>query len=142
MDRLSKMVKCIFMDGIIIKDAARSFYIHVWKDHGLPNFIISDRGRPFVSHFWVQLITRLGISIALSTVYHPKIVGQTDIINSVIEQYFRAYVNYFENDWASWLPSAEFIINNHVSQTTQCTFLLINSGQYFKMGLEPDPFYQ
>ena len=51
-ERLSKMVKCIFMDGITIKNAARAFYIHVWKDHGLFNFIISNRVRPFVNHFW------------------------------------------------------------------------------------------
>ena len=99
MDRLSKMMKCIFMDGITAKDAARAFYIHVWKDHGLPSFIISDRGRPFVSHFWEQLITRLGISADLSTAYHPKTDGQTEIMNFVFEQYLRAYVNYFQNDW-------------------------------------------
>ena len=118
-DRLSKMVKCIFMDGITAKDAAKAFYIHVWKDHGLPNFIIFDRGRPFVSHFWEQLTTRLGISADLSTVYHPKTDGQTEIMNSVFEQYLRIYVNYLQNDWAFWLPSTEFVINNHVSETTQ-----------------------
>ena len=52
----------------------------------------------------------------------------------------RVYVNFLQNDWASWLPSAEFVINNHVSETTQCTPFLINSGQHFKTGLEPDPF--
>ena len=138
-DRLNKMVKCIFMDGIIAKDTAKAFYIHVWKDHGLPNSIISDRKRLFVNHFWEQLTTKLGISADLSTVYHPKIDGQTEIMNSISEQYFRAYVNYFQNYWASWLPSTEFAINNHVSETTQCTFFLANSKQYLKMGLEPDP---
>ena len=122
-DRLSKTVKYILMDGITAKDAARAFYIHVWKDHGLPSFIIFDRGRPFVSHFWEQLITRLGISADLSTAYHPETDGQTEIMNSVFEQYLRAYMNYFQNDWAFWLPSAEFVINNHASETTQCTFL-------------------
>ena len=140
MDRLSKIVKCIPMDGITIKNAARAFYIHVWKDHSLLNFIISNRRRPFVSHFWEQLITRLGISADLSTIYHPKIDGQTEIMNSVFEQYFKAYVNYFQDDWAFWLPSAEFVINNHASETTQCIFFLANSGQHFKMGLEPNPF--
>ena len=140
MDRLSKMVKCIFMDGITAKDAARVFYIHFLKDHGLPNFIIFDRGRPFVSHFWEQLTTRLGISADLSTVYHPKTDGQTEIMNFLFEQYLRTYMNYFQNDWAFWLPSAEFVINNHASETTQCTPFLINSNQHFKMGLEPDPF--
>ena len=96
-DRLSKMVKCILMDEITAKDAARAFYIHVWKDHGLPNSIISDRKRPFVSHFWEPLTTRLGISADLSIAYHPKTDGQTEIMNSVLEQYLRAYVNYFQN---------------------------------------------
>ena len=100
----------------------RAFYIHVWKDHGLPSFIISDRGRSFVSHFWEQLITRLGISADLSTAYHPKTDGQTEIMNFVLEQYLRTYVNYFQNDWAFWLPSTEFVINNHASEMTQCTF--------------------
>ena len=139
-DRLSKMVKYIFMDGITAKDAAKAFYIYVWKDHGLPSFIISGRGRLFVSHFWEQLTTTLRISANLSTVYHSETDGQTEIMNSVFEQYLRAYVNYLQDDWAFWLPSAEFVINNHVSETTQCTFFLTNCGQHFKMGLEPDPF--
>ena len=61
-------------------------------------------------------------------------------MNFVFEQYLRAYVNYFQNDWAFWLPSAEFIINNYASETTQCISFLTNSGQHFKMGLEPDLF--
>ena len=94
------MVKYIFTDGITAEDAARVFYIHVLKNHGLFSFIILDRGRPFVSNFWEQLITILGISADLSTIYHPKYDGQTEIMNFVFEQYFRAYVNYFQNVWA------------------------------------------
>ena len=93
-----------------------------------------------MSHFWEQLITRLGISADFSTACYAETDGKTEIMNSVFEQYFRAYVNYFQNDWAFWLPSAEFDINNNVSETTQCTFFLANSGQHFKMGLEHDPF--
>ena len=139
-NRLSKMVKCILMDGITAKDAAKAFYTHIWKNHGLPSSIISDRGRTFVNYFWDQLITRLGIKADLSTAYHPETDGQTEILNSILEQYLRAYVNFLQNDWAFWLPSAEFAINNHVSEITQCTPFLTNFGQHFKMGLEPDPF--
>ena len=74
-DRLSKMVKYIFMDGITVKDAAKTFYIHIWKNHRLFSSIIFDRGRTFVSYFWDQLITRLGIKTDFSTVYHPKTDG-------------------------------------------------------------------
>ena len=30
-NKLNEMVKCIFIDGITVKDGARVFYIHVWK---------------------------------------------------------------------------------------------------------------
>ena len=139
-NRLSKMVKCIPMDGITAKDAAKAFYTHIWKNHGLPNSIISDRGRTFVSYFWDQLTTRLGIKTDLSTAYHPETDGQPEILNSILEQYLRAYVNFLQDDWASWLPSAEFVINKHASETTQCTPFLVNSKQHPRMGLEPDPF--
>ena len=132
-NRLSEMVKCIFMDGIIVKDAAKAFYIHIWKNHDLFSFIISDRGRTFVNYFCDQLITKFGIKADLSTAYHPETDGQTEILNSILEQYLRAYVNFLQNDWASWLLSAEFVINNHVFETTQCTPFLINSKQHFKM---------
>ena len=140
MVRLNTMFKYIFMDGITIKNGAKAFYIHVWKDHDLFNFIISNRGRPFVNHFWEQLITRLGISANFSTTYHTEIDGQTEIMNSVFEEYFRTYINYFPNDWVFWLPSTEFVINNHASETKQCIFFSTNSGQHYKLGLRPDPF--
>ena len=61
-------------------------------------------------------------------------------MNSVFEQYFRAYVNYLQDDWVFWLPSAEFVINNHASETTQCIFFLVNSKQHFRMGSKLDLF--
>ena len=97
-DRLSKMVKYIFMDGITVKDAAKTFYIHIWKNDGLFSSIIFDRGRTFVSYFWDQLITRLGIKTDLSTAYHPETDGQTEILNSILEQYLRVYVNFLQDD--------------------------------------------
>ena len=106
-NRLNKMVKCIPMDGITAKDAAKAFYIHIWKNHGLFSFIISDRGRRFINYFWDQLTTRLGIKTDLSTAYHPEIDGQTEILNSILEQYLKVYVNFLQNDWASWLPSTD-----------------------------------
>ena len=110
MDRLNKMVKCIFMDGLTIKSSARAFYIHVWKNYGLLKFIISNLGRPVVNHFWEQLITKLRISTNFSTIYHPEIDGQTEIRNSVFEQYFKIYMNFSQDDWVFWLPPTEFVI--------------------------------
>jgi hypothetical protein len=35
-----------------------------------------------------------------------------------MEQYLRCYVNYLQDDWADWLPLAEFAANNQASETT------------------------
>jgi hypothetical protein len=45
-----------------------------------------------------------------------------------MEQYLRAFVNYQQDDWAQWLPIAEFASNNHVSETTGCSPFFGNYG--------------
>ena len=41
------MVRYIPIDGITAEDTAKAFYLHVWKDHGFPVSIITDRGTQF-----------------------------------------------------------------------------------------------
>ena len=47
------------------------------------------------------------------------------------------YVDFMQNDWAHWCPSAEFAYNNHLSEATNCTPFFANSGQHSHMGTEP-----
>lgn len=83
---------------IDVKRLADLFVHYVWKLHGLLRSIISDCGIQFVNNFWKFLCKRLGISIWLSTAWHSKTDGQTEQLNKVMEQYFRAYVNYLQDD--------------------------------------------
>ena len=39
-NKLNKIVKCIFMDGVTAKDAAKTSYFHIWKNHDFFNFMI------------------------------------------------------------------------------------------------------
>ena len=141
-DRLTKMVKYIPMDGITAEDTARAFYLNVWKDHGLPCDFITDRGTQFESHFWHELCNRCRIKASLSTAFHPETDGQTERANAVMEQYLRVFVNFFQDDWAKWLPSAEFAANNHFSEATQFTPFFANSGQHPRMGFEPSSHWE
>ena len=78
-DRLTKMhhfVPCRTTTSA--PNVANLFLQHVWKHHGLPQDIISDRGPQFASDFWRQLCSRLGISPRLSTAFHPETDGQTE----------------------------------------------------------------
>ena len=54
--------------------------------HELPDDVISDRRPPFVFHFWQHLLQTLGISVKLSSTYHPQTDGQTERVNQILEQ--------------------------------------------------------
>ncbi len=135
-DRLSKQVHYEPMSGITALDTARVFYRAIWKHHGLSDSIVSDRETQFVSHFWDELCTRLKIQARLSTAFHSETNNQIENVNGVLEQYLRAFVFFMQDDWTAWLPSAEFVTNNHFFESTQCTSFLANSGQHPRMGLE------
>jgi hypothetical protein len=136
-DRLSKQRHFIGCGSIEAEDTARLFLHQVWKLHGLPRTILSDRGTQFTSRLWQRICQRLGISKKLSTSFHPQTDGQSENSNQVLEQYLRAYVNYLQDDWMNWLPMAEFAINNHKSEATGVTPFYAVYGQHPRMGNEP-----
>jgi len=51
--------------GILVCD-------RVFRYHGLPETIVSDRGPQFASHFWKHLCSCLKIDARLSTAFHPQ----------------------------------------------------------------------
>jgi len=57
---------------------AKHFIKNVFRKHGLPTDIISDRGTMFTASFWQSLCKALDVHTNLSTVYHPQTDGQTE----------------------------------------------------------------
>ena len=84
--------------------AARLYLNNVWKLHGLPNQVVSDRGPQFVAEFTRELYRMLGIKLAATTAYHPQADGQTERVNQELEQYLRLFVNQRQDDWDELLP--------------------------------------
>ena len=93
--RLTKMRYLILCrDTCTVEQLAELFVRHVFRLHGLPRTIVSDRGPQFIANFWRALCTILRIQAKLSTPYHPSTDGQMKRLNAIIEQYLRAYVSY------------------------------------------------
>jgi hypothetical protein len=86
----------------------------VWKHHGLPRSVISDRGLQFVGEFTCKLYRLLGIKLAPSMAYHLQTNGQTKCVNQEMEQYMHIFVNKCQDDWDELLPMGKFAYNNHV----------------------------
>jgi len=70
------------------------FWDHMWKLHGLPESIISDRGAQFVAGLMKELNRMLGIATKLSTAFYLQTDGQTERANQELEQYLRMFVDY------------------------------------------------
>jgi hypothetical protein len=101
-DRFSKMVHYIpTTSKANAVDIANLFVNFVWKLHGLPRKVISDRGPSFIAKFLRQLYTRLGIKPKFSTAYRPQTDGQSERANQFVEIYLRHYINHHQTDWVT-----------------------------------------
>jgi len=86
---------------------ARLFLHNVWRLHGLPRRIVSDRGPQFVAEFTRELYRLLGITLSTTTAYHPQADRQTERVNQELEQYLQVFVNERQDDWDELLLMAD-----------------------------------
>ena len=76
-DRFSKMSYfVVIIEKITVEVLVRLFRNNVWKLHGLPESIISDRESQFVAGLMRELNKMLGIETKLSIAYYPQIDKQ------------------------------------------------------------------
>ena len=71
-DRLTKYSHFIALSRpFIVSVVAVAYLEYVFKLHGNPSTIISDRGPTFTNKFWQELFQLQGVSLHLSSAYHP-----------------------------------------------------------------------
>lgn len=125
-------------EGTTAEEMAHLFSWNVWRLHGLPSSLVSDRGPQFISTMWQSLCKRLGISVNISTSHHPETDGQSERANQDIETSLRAYVNHFQDDWVSHIPDLEFAHNNAVNASIEMSPFFVNKGFHPRMSFSPD----
>jgi len=136
-DCFSKMAHFIAtMEKMLVEGLAKLFWDHIWKLHGLPESIISDRGVQFAAGMMKELNNLLGIQTKLSTAYHPQMDRQTERINQELEQYLRVFIDHRQEQWLDWLGTAEFAYNNKIHAATKTLPFKANYSQDLRMEFE------
>ena len=108
---------------------AELMFENIYKLHGLPRNIISDRDVLFTSTFWRHLHRLIGTKLRLSSAYHPQSDGSTERANRTITQMLRQCVHPNQKDWVAKLPAIEFAINSARSESTGFAPFFLNSGR-------------
>jgi len=136
-DRFSKMAHFIAtMEKTSAEGLAKLFWDQVWRLHGLPESIISNRGVQFMAGMMKELNNLLGIQTKLSMAYHPQTNRQIERVNQELEQYLRVFIDHRQEQWPDWLGMTEFAYNNKIHTTTKISPFKINYGQDPRMGFE------
>ena len=72
-DRLTKMTHFVpCTKEVTAPEYAKLFVDHIFRLHGLPEVIISDRDPRFTSKFWQSLFDLLGTKIQMSIAFYPQ----------------------------------------------------------------------
>ena len=130
-DRLTKYGYFIpYKEASLTEDLAYTFYKYVVRNHGLPEEIIFDRDKLFISKFWKSLMDLVGTKHNLLTSYHPQTDGQTEQLNQTLEQYLQCYVNYQQNDWVQLLSVSQLAYNSATTKTTSVLPFFANYGYH------------
>jgi hypothetical protein len=102
---------------------------NIFKLHGLPEAIISDRDRIFTSSLWQELFKLTNTALKMSTSYHPQTDGQTERVNQCLEAYLCCFVHACPTHWKNWLALAEFWYNTSYHTSLNSTPFEILYGQ-------------
>ena len=71
-DCLTKMIHAIPTTTTIdAPSLAKIFFKEIYRLHGVPKVIVSDRDPRFTSIFWKSLFSMLNTKLAMSTAFHP-----------------------------------------------------------------------
>ncbi len=85
---------------------------HVFRLHGLPVDVVSDRDPQFTSWFWKEFCRQIGASASLSSGFHPQTNGQCERANQDLERMLRCLTSNNPSSWCQQLSWIEYARNS------------------------------
>nr|GEW51010.1 reverse transcriptase [Tanacetum cinerariifolium] len=121
-DRLTKFAHFIALPPhYTAASLATLFLNNIYRLHGLPKTILSDRDPIFLSRFWKELFGKIGTKLLHSSAYHPQTDGQTEVVNRCLESCLRCFVCDEPHNWNKYIYLAEFWYNTSYHSAIEMT---------------------
>lgn len=138
-DKFSKYAHFVALHHPYMAQSIAQLYMNnIYKLHGLPSVIISDRDKIFTSAFWKELFAITDITLNMSSSYHPQTDGQTERLNQCLETYLRCFIQAYPSKWSQWLSLAEYWYNTtHHSAHGKTPFEVLYGQPPRHFGISP-----
>jgi hypothetical protein len=136
-DKLTKMVTVILGRENWAADRwALAFWHGYYRRWGIPQRVLSDRGKIFLSELWMGLFRLMRTDLLVTTAYHPQSDGQSERTNQTVEIALRHLVGASKTDWPHFLTEVEFNHNNMVNTSTNKTPMEMVTGLNMRSGFQ------
>ena len=128
-DRFSKGAHFIALPKLpSSRETADLLVQHVFRLHGIPVDIVSDRGPQFTSQVWRAFCAALGATPSLSSGFHPQSNGQSERVNQEMEEALRCISHANPSSWNSQLPWVEYAHNTLVNASSGLSPFMASLG--------------
>ncbi len=112
-DRFSKFCRLLPLKGLpTAMETAEMLFNSIFRTYGIPEDIVSDRGPQFISRFWHAFFNLLGVTVSLSSGYHPQSNGQTERKVQEVGRFLRTFCHGHQDYWNQFLGWAEYAQNS------------------------------
>eukprot|EP00171_Calliarthron_tuberculosum_P022605 IDg22605t1 len=117
-DRFTKMVRAILLKTVSVFDVAKAFTRHWAFAYGIPKTVLTDNGKQFSAKFLQQVYRILGVKPQFTTMYHPKVNGQTERFNRTILSSPRRFIADHPKDWDLYTDALTYAYNTQAHSST------------------------
>ncbi|EGC35166.1 hypothetical protein DICPUDRAFT_15082, partial [Dictyostelium purpureum] len=118
--RLSKMVHIVPCSKTITAEQTADLLLnHVFRLHGYPRTIVSDRDPRFLSEIWTLWAKTMDSKLKMTVAYRAQGDGQTERMNREIIRMLRKIAEQYGESWAGLIPLVEFALNSASNKSTK-----------------------